>query len=233
MIHDDTATPSAVSIGQPTSFPGNFPGRGIKVNFGCFDQNLPGWQNIDNCLRHIVVHRIPGLPFLLHEFGLLTKERYLEHKRGRFKNLKYGDARRRLTFPSNSVKCIYTSHMLEHLYPEDAIAFLRECHRILLPRGLMRILIPDLERAVRNYCANLSDSERRLHALRKLVYVFFPLNGREKYGHRWMYDFSSLACILEETGFRTVRQAGFRQGECPDCEVLDRDPESLFVEATK
>jgi SAM-dependent methyltransferase len=51
---------------------------------------------------------------------------------------------------------VYHSHVLEHLSREDARRFLHECHRILKPGGILRIVVPDLEDAAREYLKNIA-----------------------------------------------------------------------------
>jgi predicted SAM-dependent methyltransferase len=54
---------------------------------------------------------------------------------------------------------VYHSHVLEHLSREDGARFLGECHRILKPGGILRIAVPDLEDAAREYLKNISRCE--------------------------------------------------------------------------
>jgi len=65
------------------------------------------------------------------------------------------DARRGLPFADASVDAVYHAHMLEHLETEDARKFLIECHRILRPGGVMRVVVPDLEGIAQTYLREL------------------------------------------------------------------------------
>ena len=55
-----------------------------------------------------------------------------------------------------AVDFVYHSHVLEHLTREDGGRFLRECYRILKPSGILRIAVPDLEDAAREYLRNIA-----------------------------------------------------------------------------
>jgi predicted SAM-dependent methyltransferase len=55
------------------------------------------------------------------------------------------DVTKGLPFNDASVGYIYTSHMLEHLHKDDAIFVLKECYRVLKPKGVLRVLVPDLK----------------------------------------------------------------------------------------
>ena len=56
-----------------------------------------------------------------------------------------------IPFPDTSFDLVYHSHILEHFPKKQALAFLRECHRVLMPGGVIRIAVPDLERIARFY----------------------------------------------------------------------------------
>lgn len=58
--------------------------------------------------------------------------------------------------PDGAADFVYHSHVLEHLTRQDGERFLRECHRILKPGGVLRIAVPDLEDAAREYLRNVA-----------------------------------------------------------------------------
>src|SRR5947208_1222158 len=60
-----------------------------------------------------------------------------------------------LPFPDRHFDAVYHSHVVEHIRRLDVAAFLRECYRVLRPRGIMRIVTPDLERLCELYLARL------------------------------------------------------------------------------
>jgi predicted SAM-dependent methyltransferase len=61
------------------------------------------------------------------------------------------DLERGIPFPDNSFSAVYHSHLLEHLPKADAPGFLRECLRVLQPGGILRVVVPDLEKIARLY----------------------------------------------------------------------------------
>ena len=61
------------------------------------------------------------------------------------------DLRTRLPFDDASCAVVYHSHVLEHLACQEALPFLRECHRLLAPGGILRVAVPDLETIARLY----------------------------------------------------------------------------------
>ena len=65
------------------------------------------------------------------------------------------DLNKPLPFPAERFRAVYHSHVLEHLPRHKAPAFLRECHRVLKPGGIIRVVVPNLERSAELYLENL------------------------------------------------------------------------------
>jgi predicted SAM-dependent methyltransferase len=70
------------------------------------------------------------------------------------------DLRRALPFADASFDAVYGSHVLEHLEPEAGARLLCECHRILVPGGIVRIVVPDLETIAKLYLESLAEAQR-------------------------------------------------------------------------
>ncbi len=151
------------------------------------------------------------------------------------------DLRNGLPFPDNSVSSVYTSHVLEHFYPEELTGILRECHRALRPGGGLRIVVPDMGAAVRAYLAgqtsffsNFPRAHRSLGG--KLSNLLFCEGG-----HRQGLDFSYLEELLREACFQTIWQLTAWESKVYPPEVFARLYQeegglasySLFVECCK
>jgi predicted SAM-dependent methyltransferase len=54
-------------------------------------------------------------------------------------------------FESAEFDVVYHSHILEHLKPEQGEELIAECFRVLKPGGVLRVVVPDLERIARLY----------------------------------------------------------------------------------
>jgi SAM-dependent methyltransferase len=137
-------------------------GHTLKLHLGCFDQPIPGWINTD-ITPHILVARIPRLPFLLYKAGLLTDERYQQHRNNIFQNVFYLNATAQFPFEkstfdyvfrgsitslpvaSDSFDVVYLRLILHHLvYPKYALEDgLRECFRVLKPGGMLALVEPN------------------------------------------------------------------------------------------
>jgi predicted SAM-dependent methyltransferase len=67
------------------------------------------------------------------------------------------DVRLGLPFPDNSVRGIYSSHMIEHLNLRNVRKLFTEFHRALKPGGRVRLVVPSLEYAIEAYLQRNGD----------------------------------------------------------------------------
>lgn len=65
------------------------------------------------------------------------------------------DVTRGIQFPDATFDAVYSSHVLEHLTPEQGERLLREAFRVLRPQGVLRLVVPDLESIARLYLQKL------------------------------------------------------------------------------
>jgi predicted SAM-dependent methyltransferase len=63
-----------------------------------------------------------------------------------------------IPFPDNSFDAVYHSHFIEHLRRPLARFLLKECFRVLVPGGHLRVATPDFERLARLYLATLENA---------------------------------------------------------------------------
>lgn len=158
------------------------------------------------------------------------------------------DCRRSLPFPDASVRVIYTEHFFEHLdYQEEVPSFLAECHRVMRPGGLLRIIVPDMELYLQAYCEDDWSALERIRPLEQgrvdahvrcsystrmeLLNVVF----RQGSQHKYAYDFETLGLTLSRHGFSRIERSRFGESRVPEA-CLDhpaRRSESLYVEALR
>jgi predicted SAM-dependent methyltransferase len=103
----------------------------------------------------------------------------------------YHDLRRPLPYPDEAFDAAYSSHALEHLAPEDGRQLLGEMYRCLMPGGVCRIVVPDYERACREYlrwleAATEHPDERSLRRYRWSVIELVDQFVREKSGGKML-----------------------------------------------
>lgn len=203
-------------------------GASVNVNLGSGLEVAPGWINVDASLMAMVAAWPRVLQrVLFRQSGysrLVDLDEFL--RRLRTNRFVHHDLTASLPFVDESVDFVFTSHFLEHLAREQGLEVLREAHRILAPGGVIRVAVPDLERAIALYAGG--------EARRMLDECFYrPEKGRLAQ-HRYMYDWPLLAQILGEAGFSNVQRCSYREGTLPDLDLLDNRPEeTLFVEGTK
>jgi SAM-dependent methyltransferase len=197
----------------------------MKLHLGCFDSPIEGWINTD-ITPHIIVSRIPGMPLLLYRLGKITADRFRHHQEGVFRQVRRMDLSKTFPFKDNCFDAVYWSHVLEHLPVPTAQKCLKEIFRVLTPGGVLRTSVPDLDTFVNHY--DPTDPAPFLDAM------FESRQVRDKNRHHWMYNEASLTQLLLDIGFKNVFRCEFRQGQCPDIELLDNRADiSLFMEAIK
>jgi predicted SAM-dependent methyltransferase len=109
---------------------------------------------------------------------------------------------------NESVELIYACHVLEHFGRHEYQAVLTEWFRVLKPRGILRLAVPDFE-AIANAYVN-GALARGIDDL-----VGLCVGGqRDDYDfHKMVFDEASLARALRETGFLHVRRWDWRSTE--------------------
>jgi predicted SAM-dependent methyltransferase len=195
-----------------------------RLHFGCFDRPRDGWLNTD-ITPHVLISRIPCLPRILHALGRMDDRRLAQHQSGVFRKVERLDVTRRFPFRDGEFEAVYSSHVLEHMPPDEAARCLREVHRVLAPGGIARIAVPDLDLRIRGY-----DPERADEWFERLLET---RKTRSKNRHHWMYNEGSLGRLFREAGFEEVHRCEYREGRCPDVEAMDQRPGSLILEGVR
>ena len=70
-------------------------------------------------------------------------------------NVRAYDLRCGIPLPDARCDVVYHSHPLEHFRRTDALRFMRECYRVPVPGGVLRVATPDLERICQLYLEKL------------------------------------------------------------------------------
>jgi SAM-dependent methyltransferase len=148
-------------------------------------------------------------------------------------NVLHFDLKYKVPFRDNSVSNIFSSHFLEHLFYDDAKKILSECYRVLTTNGIIRICVPSLDDEIL-LIKNALDNYENKKDLSIIKYVIDDRYGFiDKYtNHKYMYNYDLMKKLLEDCGFKNIRQCKKYKGEIPDVNLLDTR-EGLFVEASK
>jgi hypothetical protein len=137
-------------------------------------------------------------------------------------------------FAAGSARFIHMCHVLEHFnYPGEALSILRQARRALEPGGVIRIVVPDLERYVAAYAArDRQFFERRTETWQSassegtLLARFLHYAGAGYYPgvewhHKFGYDYETLSALLMEAGFPAVRRCAFMASTHPELRIDD------------
>jgi predicted SAM-dependent methyltransferase len=150
------------------------------------------------------------------------------------------DVRCGLPFATASVDSIYSTHMIEHLYPDELDKLLRECARVLKAEGGMRIVVPSLSSAIiafqeKRYDWFYDAFPRHFDSLGGRFSNFVFCDGQ----HRTAFDVSYLDEVLRKAGFMEIAESAEGQSRLygksvPPFEPGDVGlPHSVYVEAFK
>ena len=138
-----------------------------------------------------------------------------------------------LPFRDACADFMHSEDFIDQLDLEHAHRFLRECHRILKPGGVIRILTPDVEQLARLYL----QEPAALKALWR-DHVGVPLRygtaaeilnvGMRFAGHTFLYDAETFAQLAADSGFRAER-VSFQHSEFPALRGHDlRSPDTAI-----
>ena len=205
--------------------------RGLQS--GCGTTLRPGWLNSDWRALHDG-DRDAGQPTVPGRLYRVMDDRYfIQHA-----------VPEPFPIESDSLEWAFSEHFLEHLKPEDGIAWLAEMRRLLVPGGRVRVVVPDLRKFIVGY-VDPSDSFMRQQAQALASHFPDPASLERpafvvnsifyEWGHKWMYDFDELRNAAIAAGFdaSAVGQRGFREGrdqELAAFDLAEHAPDSLYVE---
>ena len=206
----------------------------LYVQFGCGLSSPSNWKNFD-ASPTLRLQKIPILGNLIKSrLNVVFPEGVL-----------YGDIIKGLPgIKENSCQGVYCSHVLEHLSLCDFRISLSNTNRILMPGGIFRLVVPDLEFYINRYNLQknahaaldfldetILGTKQRKRGIKGVMEMLFG-NAR----HLWMWDYASLQMELEGAGFNNIRickpgdsiDSRFNEVENPD-----RFNEAVGIECVK
>jgi predicted SAM-dependent methyltransferase len=146
------------------------------------------------------------------------------------------DIRDGLPLPSDSIDYVVSVHALQEIPYQEVVTVLGELRRVLKPGGVLRLVLPDLERAIaayqrgdREYFLIPDEDAASLSAKLALQVTWYSYS-------RMLFTRDFIHELLAKAGFETVVDCAYRQSSGPHTGIVEldnREPESLFVEAIK
>ncbi len=142
------------------------------------------------------------------------------------------DVRKGLPFGSNTAEGIYNEHFMEHLTQAEGVAFLRECRRVLVGNGRLRVAMPDLDDAVQAYVDNTWSQRDWIHRF-GLEWIdnrceMLNISMRE-WGHKWLYNEAELTRLASLAGLTPVKRCALGQSDHPRFRGLEHRRESNLI----
>lgn len=133
----------------------------------------------------------------------------------------YMDVSKRFPLPDSCIDFVYSEHLFEHLKMPAATNMLKECHRVMKTNGVLRIATPNIEFLVDLYLHPEKEINKRYidwaseqgKIPASPVYVINRFHTT--WGHQIIYDYKSLAQMLESCGFKDVIRCKMSQSEHP------------------
>lgn len=196
----------------------------LLLNLGCGPEAQPSrWTDIDGSWNLRMQSSWWGRPF---RFYVARHSGYQWPA-----HIRWMDITRGLSYADRSVDAVYASHVLEHLYRSDALQLLTECRRILKPRGVIRLVLPDLKTMVASYLKDpRSDAAVYFNQNLLMRESHGPagLFGRLKriladhHSHKFMYDLPLLQHDLMEAGFSEVSEHIYLDSRIPEISEVER-----------
>jgi SAM-dependent methyltransferase len=146
------------------------------------------------------------------------------------------DITRGIALAEDQADFIAAIHFLQDLAYPQIVPALLELRRVLKPGGVLRLAVPDLDKAVRAYLDHdaayfyVPDQHARSVGAKMVAQIIWYGSVRTPCNFQFVEE--SLACA----GFRDIKRCAFgvTRGKYPVLASLDnRERESLFVEAAK
>ncbi len=209
-----------------------------RLNIGCGTDAIDDWINLDASWgARLAKH--PILRNILKRFNIITAAQLETLWRS---DIFIHDVRKPLPFKDDFLSAIYTSHLLEHLYLEEAKQLLKECFRTLKNGGVLRVVVPDLKAIFLEYSGkkifhdsltnnnkiNIADRLNMRLSMRNpnppsgsIVFRIYA-TLKDFHSHKWMYDADSLIKYFELSGFANVKLMQFRKSRINGIEDVEK-----------
>jgi SAM-dependent methyltransferase len=146
------------------------------------------------------------------------------------------DIRAGLPFESASMDYVVSIHALPELAYPELVPALAELRRVLKPRGVLRLGLPDLVKGI-EACRrgdvgyfDVPDEEMRSLGGKLAVQLIWYGYSRSVFVGEFVVE------LLEKAGFREICEVGYRETASGFAEIVELDNrphESLFMEAVR
>lgn len=140
------------------------------------------------------------------------------------------DATKKFPLDSDSFDYIYSEHMIEHIYYDEADFMLKECFRVLKKGGKIRIVTPCLDNLIS--MRNNLDDPTLIKYIDQLVQPMFQTKIPPhpdyainyityNYSHKFIHSKFTLTHLLSSNGFSQIKSCGVFESEDPHLRNLE------------
>lgn len=191
-----------------------------KINVASGRNPVKGFINLDNSLFLSFLPFYPFFKKFIKKEHRVIFDKFLEQSS--IYSYKKHNCKKRLPFRKHSVSHILCSHFLEHVYPDQASAILKDFKRVLTREGSLHLILPDLKFYASKYLHsdspegsyefidNLTISSRTEPSIIFKFINEFLDNGLN---HKWMYDYKGLKKLVLENGFQIIEDISIKYNE--------------------
>jgi predicted SAM-dependent methyltransferase len=146
------------------------------------------------------------------------------------------DIRQGLPLADDSIDYVVSVHALQEIAIADVVPVLGELRRVLKPKGVLRLVLPDLEKGLRAYQHRdrdyfvVPDEDAKCLSGKFVIQMLWYGYSRTMFTHDFIDE------LLQNAGYERTDACEYRQTHSPFAGIVELDSrpqESLFVEAIK
>ncbi len=127
-----------------------------------------------------------------------------------------------LPWPWRDLDYVYGEHFLEHLDPDQAVAFLAQARACLRPGGRIRLSTPSLEWVWATHLRSRGSDDEVVADTYRTNRAFHG------WGHKFLYTKPFLVHVLTECGLTDVRFLGYGESDDINLRGLERHGTAVF-----
>jgi predicted SAM-dependent methyltransferase len=142
------------------------------------------------------------------------------------------DATKPFPFDDATFDFVFSEHMIEHVPYPAGCHMLRECLRVLKPRGVARISTPDLNFLIKLYEGNKTGLQQDYIKWSQQNFVpwaaeasdtFVINNFVRDWGHVFIYDEKTLRQAMENAGFSAIERCELQHSLRAELQNLENE----------